>query len=302
MIIVVIVLIIVIIVLFVHLFFIKKELKRVIRNLKSINNGKAINNLTISFFDKEIESLTEEINKNLDEKKQFEVDKIRFQNNFRKATSDISHDLRTPLTSIKGYIQFLKLGNLNESEKGEYIDIIEERVKTLEILLNDFYELSLIDSVEHELKFHKVNLSRIIQEALLSKYTEFSAKKVEPKICIDNKNIFIVGDNCALERIIDNLLSNAIKYFKSYIEIFLTRENDCVIFKVINDTENLEKADEERIFDRFYMADKTRSGKGTGLGLSIAKELVLKMKGSINAELKDDVLIICCKFKIIDVL
>lgn len=301
MIIVVIVLIIVIIVLFAHLFFIKKELKRVTRNLKSINNGTAINNLTISFFNKEIESLAEEINKNLDEKKQFEVDKIRFQNNFRKATSDISHDLRTPLTSIKGYIQFLKLGNLNESEKSEYIGIIEERVKTLEILLNDFYELSLIDSVEYELKFDKVNLSRVVQEALLSKYAEFSVKKVEPKICIEDKNIFIIGDNCALGRITDNLLSNAIKYFKSYIEISLTRENDYVIFKVINDTENLEKADKERIFDRFYMADKTRSGKGTGLGLSIAKELVLKMKGSINAEVKDNALIICCKFKMFDI-
>lgn len=301
MIIVVIVLIIVIIVLFAHLFFIKKELKKLTRNLKSINNGKPVNNLTISFFNKEIESLTEEINKNLDEKKQFEVDKIKFQNNFRKATSDISHDLRTPLTSIKGYIQFLKLGNLNESEKSEYINIIEERVKTLEILLNDFYELSLIDSVEYELKFDKVNLSRVVQEALLSKYAEFSVKKVEPKICIEDKNIFIIGDNCALGRIVDNLLSNAIKYFKSYIKISLTRENDCVIFKVINDTENLETADEERIFDRFYMADKTRSGKGTGLGLSIAKELALKMKGSINAELKDNALIICCKFKIFDI-
>ncbi|MFL0252459.1 sensor histidine kinase [Clostridium neuense] len=301
MIIVVIVLIIVVIVLFAHLFFIKNELKKLTRNLKSINNGKSINNLTISFFNKEIESLTEEINKNLEEKKQFEVDKIRFQNNFRKATSDISHDLRTPLTSIKGYIQFLKLGNLNESEKSEYINIIEERVKTLEILLNDFYELSLIDSVEYELKFDKVNLSRVVQEALLSKYAEFSVKKVEPKICIEDKNIFIIGDNCALGRIVDNLLSNAIKYFKSYIKISLTRENDCVIFKVINDTENLETADEERIFDRFYMADKTRSGKGTGLGLSIAKELALKMKGSINAELKDNALIICCKFKIFDI-
>lgn len=301
MIIVVIVLIIVIIVLFAHLFFIKNELKKLTRNLKSINNGKSINNLTISFFNKEIESLTEEINKNLEEKKQFEVDKIRFQNNFRKATSDISHDLRTPLTSIKGYIQFLKLGNLNQSEKSEYINIIEERVKTLEILLNDFYELSLIDSVEYELKFDKVNLSRVVQEALLSKYAEFSVKKVEPKICIEDKNIFIIGDNCALGRIVDNLLSNAIKYFKSYIKISLTRENDCVIFKVINDTENLETADEERIFDRFYMADKTRSGKGTGLGLSIAKELALKMKGSINAELKDNALIICCKFKIFDI-
>lgn len=297
MIIVVIVLIIVIMVLFVHLFFIKKELKRVTMHLKSINKGKDINNLTISFFNKEIESLAEEINKNLDEKKQFEVDKIRFQNNFRKATSDISHDLRTPLTSIKGYIQFLKLGNLNESEKSEYIDIIEERVKTLEILLNDFYELSLIDSVEYKLKFDKVNLSRMAQESLLSKYTEFSMKKIKPEIYIEDKNIFIIGDSRALGRVIDNLFSNAIKYFKSYIKVSLTKENNYVIFKVTNDEKNLQKVDEERIFDRFYMADKTRSGRGSGLGLAIAKELVIKMNGSINAELNGDSLTICCKFK-----
>lgn len=296
MIILVIVLIIIVISLFVRLFFMKKELKTISYHLNSINKGKEINNLTVSLFDKEIEKLTEEINKTLDEKKQFEVDKIRFQNNFRKATADISHDLRTPLTSIKGYIQFLKLEDLTENEKKEYVNIIEERIKTLEILLNDFYELSLIDSVDYELKFEKINLSRILEEALLSKYAEFKTKKIEPEIHVMDKNIFIIGDSRAVGRIIDNLLSNAIKYSKSNIKVSLSIEKRDVIFKVINDAVNLKKLDSKRIFDRFYMADETRNGKGTGLGLSIAKELMMKMKGSINAELSENALEIYCRF------
>ncbi len=285
----------------IHLFYIEKQVKSLIKQLTFINENKVDKKISIGLLNKKIETLAKNINEIIELKKQSEADKVKLENDLRQTIANMSHDLRTPLTSIKGYIQLLKLNDISEEEKKEYLDITEQRTKVLETLLNDFYELSLIESLDFELNLEKLNINKVLQEVLLGKYTDFANKGVEPNIEIPKENIYVIAEQKSLERVIENLLSNAVKYAKDNINICLKTEENMALLKVSNTAENLTSQDVENIFDRFYMADKTRSGKGTGLGLAIAKGLVEKMHGNINADMNEDVFNVYCRFQIIKI-
>ncbi|MDS0525517.1 HAMP domain-containing histidine kinase [Clostridium sp. SHJSY1] len=278
-----------------RLFYVEKQVVSLVRQLKNINKKSIDKKITIGLLNKKIEVLAENINEVIQIKKQSEANKVKIENELRQTIANMSHDLRTPLTSIKGYIQFLKLEDITEEEKRQYLNVAEERVKTLEILLNDFYELSLIESLDYKIELKKLNINRVTEEIILEKYSDFTNRNIMPKIQMPKENIFIIADKKALERVIENLLSNAIKYAKDRINIYLEVEEGMVLFKISNTTQSLTSLDVEHIFDRFYMADKIRSGNGTGLGLAITKGLVEKMNGTIKAGLKDNMFIICFK-------
>lgn len=291
------VLLIISVILFSSLLYIKKQVRSITNQLIDINENNIDKKVTIGLINPQIEALTKVINDTVNMRKQCQASKIKFQNDFKQTIANMSHDLRTPLTSIKGYIQFLKLEDISDEDKKEYLNIAEQRTKSLESLLNDFYELSLIESLDFELKLEKINIASVIQETLLGKYNDFISRDLKPDIQIPNENIYIIAEKKSLERIIENLLSNAIKYARDSISIYLEIHSNKVLLKITNTVTNLSSEDVEKIFDRFYMADKTRSNKGTGLGLSIVKSLVEKMNGSITADMKDDMLSICCEFK-----
>jgi len=290
-------LLILLVILFVRLFYIKKQIKSVTNQLIDINENNIDKKITISLINPEIEALTKVINDTINMRKQCETSKIKFQNDLKQNIANISHDLRTPLTSIKGYIQFLKLDNVSEEDKIEYLNIAEQRTKSLEGLLNDFYELSLVESVDFELNLEKINITNILQEILLGKYSDFTSRNLQPKLQIPNESIYIIAEKKSLERVIENLISNAIKYASGNVSIYLEAYSNKVLLKITNTVTNLSSEDVEKIFDRFYMADKTRSDSGTGLGLSIAAALVEKMNGIIIANMQGDMLSICCEFK-----
>lgn len=268
-----------------HTFYTEMQINNLINQLTAISENKLDGKLTIGLLNKKIEKLTFKINEIIEIKKQSEAGKIILEREMRKTIANISHDLRTPLTSIIGYIQFLKLEDISESEKREYVIVAEKRAKALQLLLNDFYELSLIESMDYELKAEKININRIVEEVVLEKYADFMNKGINAVVEIPKENIYIIGDGKAFERIIENLLGNSVKYAKDRVLISLERNKNMTLIKVSNNVCNLNKDDVEKVFDRFYMADKTRNGKGTGLGLSIAKGLIEKMNGQIFAAL-----------------
>lgn len=280
-----------------RLFYVEGQIKSITNQIVYINANKVDKKITIGLLNKKIEKLAEKINEIIQIKKQSEANKVKLENDLRQTIANMSHDLRTPLTSIIGYIQFLKLDNTSEDEKKEYLDIAEKRAKALEVLLNDFYELSLIELLDYELNLEKLNINKILQECILGKYTDFINRDINPRIEIPKNNIYIIAEEKSLQRVIENLLSNSVKYAKDNVEVCLKLEKSAAILEVKNTVEDLTLDDVKNIFNRFYMADKTRSGKGTGLGLAIVKGLVHKMNGSITADIKEDVLSICCRFQ-----
>lgn len=275
-----------------------KELKNITGQLKEINDTKTNSKILISFSNKRIKSLALEINKSLERKLATEAEHKRMDLEIRQSISNISHDLRTPLTSIMGYIQLLEDDNLSKYEKNQYIDIIKKRSKSLQILISSFYDLSRLEGKEYKFDLKPLNLYDIICDSIALYYNDFISKEIEPIIDIDEQIPLVIADENAVKRIISNLIQNMIKYSNEFISISLKYDKHHVILKFTNDASNLKEDDVKHLFQRFFTADRTRSGQNTGLGLAIAKELVEQMNQEIYANLWENKLNIIIKWKI----
>lgn len=279
-----------------HLLFIKKELKNILNQLKNYNTRKTEKKIDITLLDKDIEKMTIEINNLIDLHALSNIEKKSAERELKQAVANISHDLRTPLTSILGYIQLIEKPEVTDEERKEYLAIAKDRAKRLQILLNDFFELSVIESVDHSLKLEKLGLNSIVEEIAINLYDQFNEQHIVPSIKIPQEQMNIIGDESAIKRVIENLVINAIRYSDGNVSITLEKNNTKINLTISNDVKDITEKDVELFFNRFYTADQTRSGKGTGLGLSIAKALMDKMNGKLSAELNDSWLYVKCSW------
>ncbi|EPY2272350.1 sensor histidine kinase [Clostridium sporogenes] len=297
MIFIIIVLIIFLILLLSYIFFIKREIRSIRIQLEEYNNLNSLKKIDVTLFDKEIENLAYSINKHIDINIQSQIKQKRLEEEIRRSIANVSHDLRTPLTSIIGYIQMIKKGNLSKEKQIEYIDIAERRVKDLQNLLSDFFELSVIESPDYYIELEEININNILCEVIASFYNSFIDKNISPKIDLQKENIMVIGNEAAIKRILENLIINIVKHSKEDVYISLKKENDKAVVTTINKCDNITEGDIELIFNRFYKKDTARTNKNgsTGLGLSISKSLMEKMNGEIYAEVHKDLLHIFCK-------
>lgn len=284
-----------VLVLIVQLFLLKKELTQMRIQLRAYNERKTNKKIDVTLVDKEIEKLGQEINNLIDLYTAENRKRILFEQEHKQAIANISHDLRTPLTSILGYIQLAE-EEVTSEESQELLQVAKERAKRLEVLLKDFFELSIIESMDNQLKPERIALKKLTIERLMDYYDQFQEKKLEPDIDMSEQELYIHADVSAVTRVIDNLLSNAVKHAEGNVSVRLEKQERNARITVQNDAAALKDVDVERLFDRFYMADQARSGKSTGLGLSIVKSFMEKMDGNITASWKDGVLSIVCEW------
>lgn len=280
----------------IKLFSYKRQIRDITNQIREFKERKTNKKINTEITDKDIEELACEVNEYLELYKRNEQEKIIFENTLKQGIANMSHDLRTPLTSIIGY---LKLLQNDEIDKKEALYILKNKTNKLNVLINDFFELASIENEDYELDMRKVNLTNVVRDEILSFYEAFQNKGLEPKINILDKSIFIMSDKDSLERIIDNLLSNTLKYAEKDIEINLKEYNDKVILKISNICTSIDEKDVLHMFDRFYMADRVRKGQGTGLGLSIVKSLMEKMDGIITSKFEQNRVSIICEWKYI---
>ena len=275
-----------------------KEIRNINNQLNTINKSKTNSKVLISSSNKEIKNLTLEINKTLEEKLKTDAKHKKMDLEIRRAIANISHDLRTPLTSIIGYIQLMEDNSLSENEKNQYINIIKKRAKSLQVLISSFYDLSRLEEKEYKFELQSVNLHDIMCDLIALSYNDFLSKKIEPNIDIDEQISLIIADENAVRRILSNLIQNMIKYSNKFIFISLKNNKNHILATFTNDAPNLSEDDVSHLFQRFFTADRTRSGKSTGLGLAITKELVEQMGHEIFAELSKDNLSIIIKWNL----
>jgi len=280
---------------FTRFVMLKKEVKKINHQLKDYTQQKTNKKIDISLMERNIEDLATEVNRLIDLHVIEKQERIRFERELKQAIANISHDLRTPLTSILGYIQMAESTIVTE-ERQEYISIAKTRAKRLERLLLDFFELSVIESTDYQLKSEKINMKNVTIEVLMSFYDQFNDKSYEPIIHMPENDVYLNADESAITRVIENLISNAIAHADGNIIIFLEQTDSTVRLIVKNDAHELTQTEVEHFFDRFYMADQSRSGKSTGLGLSIVKSFMLKMNGKITGVVKDGQLSMICEW------
>ena len=271
----------------------KREFRRI--NKQIIENLDEYANIKTKFVDKDIENLVASINLIYDSRQKIVAEKNKNEEKIREGISNMSHDLRTPLTSIIGYLQMIKSEKSSEADKNEYMDIVEKRTKSLQQLISSFYDLSRMEGNEYNFNYKKVNLSSILCENIAVFYNDFRNNNIEPIIEIDENIKYIISDDGAINRIFSNLITNMIKHGESFVKITLRQENDVIITEFTNKATGLTAENVDKLFDRFYTVDNSRSDRNTGLGLYITKILVEKLGYNIIAQLDNEIL----KIKII---
>ena len=261
-----------------------KEINRLTLELKKLNSEGKIEKLRLSLPNKNIENLIVEINTLIDDKRKMENIYKEKDIELREAIANMSHDLRTPLTSIMGYVYLLNDDKLDKEERKEYLKIIEKRSLVLNDLITNFYGLSRIQADQYEIKFEPVNLELVLGEIIAAFYETLDYKFGEPEINIEEGLGPVLGDKQALNRIFTNLIENIIKHGEGEVKISLKKKNKYIVMEFSNKAEDLESKDVNRIFEKFFTKDRMRTGQNTGLGLAIVKLLVEKQGQKIEAK------------------
>ena len=261
-----------------------KEINRLTLELKKLNSEGKIEKLRLSLPNKNIENLIVEINTLIDDKRKMENIYKEKDMELREAIANMSHDLRTPLTSIMGYVYLLNDDKLDKEERKEYLKIIEKRSLVLNDLITSFYGLSRIQADQYEIKFEPVNLELVLGEIIAAFYETLDYKFGEPEINIEEGLGPVLGDKQALNRIFTNLIENIIKHGEGEVKISLKKKNKYIVMEFSNEAEELGLKDVNRIFEKFFTKDRMRTGQNTGLGLAIVKLLVEKQGQKIEAK------------------
>ena len=219
-----------------------------------------------------------------------------------KSISDIytnlSHDIRTPLTSLDGYFQLLKGSEITE-EQQHYIMVIQERISSLKDMLEELFTFTKLQNDDYVLELNPCSLNRILMDTLFSYYDIWKEKDIDPKFEITEESLMIEGNSQALGRTIRNIIKNGFEHGEKQFEVVLERKGQTAVLSLKNMVSEPGKIDISQIFERFYKADEARSDSSTGLGLSIAKEFVLRMNGAIRAEMEDNRFCIYIEFPLI---
>ena len=246
--------------------------------------------ITVSSNDKHVRLLASEIAKQLAELRRQRRQYINGDRELKEAVTNISHDLRTPLTAICGYLELLEAEEMTDNTR-RYVEQISNRTEALKALTEELFRYSVISSVS-DLSYEKVNVGRVLEDTLISFYGAFEQKKIAPNISLPDSVIIRSLDKSALSRIFGNIISNAVKYSDGDFSVTMTDAGE-ITFS--NTASELSSVDVGKLFDRFYTVDSAR--KSTGLGLSIAKLLTERMGGSISADYKGNTLSITLSFK-----
>ena len=282
-------LLVIIFALLLKIFYMRKAIREIKRGFSEKLYTDTNTPIMLSSHDKLVSSLANDINVELKELQKQKHRYIQGDKELKNAITNISHDLRTPLTTICGYLSLL-----DKEEKSEHIarqlSIIKNRTFALKQLVEELFRYTTIISDTENSVYTETVINNVLEDCISSYYAIFKEKGITPNINLCEQKIVRSVDKTALLRIFNNIIDNAIKYSEGDLTISLF-ENGKIVFS--NHTSDLNEIQIGKLFDRFYTVNTAR--KSTGLGLSIAKELIEKMDGNISADYSNNVLSIIIK-------
>lgn len=261
---------------------VKKQLKSI---LGQLDDGLA-RLVTVAFVDDDVEAVALKINRLLEQIRQTIIKSNAASAALKSSIADISHDMKTPLTSVIGYLQMAEQ-ECKDQKIRELLQICLERSRYCNMLMNDFFELSVLDAEGCTPKPETVDAAGILCEQILAGYPVFEDKGIVPHFEDPGRPVMVLADLGMLNRVIQNLISNGVKYTEGDIFFQICRDGERVVLTVSNPVSTY--VDVAHIFDRFFTQDKSRS-RGSGIGLYLCRQFTEAMGGAIRGELEDGLL------------
>ena len=267
----------------INLNYIKEEGEKLAGGILGDGVSKKLSIAAFRSHGKNLDLIRKEINKAMEQ----ELKSERLRN---ELITNVSHDIKTPLTSIKSYVDFLQRDNLSEAERREYLAIVAKHTDKLVVLAKNLIEVSQITSGNIEVKREKTSLNIIIEQTIEEFALKLEQNELMPRVGMPEKEVYIMGDGEWLWRIFSNLLNNACKYAAvgTDVEISLEENNGKAAVRIANISKSVLSVEGDELFERFVRGDGSRHTEGNGLGLSIAKSLAELQGGSLDISVRGD--------------
>ncbi|PKE16507.1 sensor histidine kinase [Macrococcoides caseolyticum] len=262
------------------------DLKRIARQLTEVSHRAHTNErIRTETHLKRVNDVTDGINGLID--KQIS-ERVHYQKSLqaqKEEWANVSHDLRTPLTSLRGYMEVIQKETMTEAERTHYLTIMERKIDDLIERINTFYDVSLIESESIQLEREYIAINSIINDVLLLYFREIEHKDLDIQITETTHEIYI--DKQATLRIINNVIVNALRFAERYIHIYYEHSGDKLTVTIENDTKE-KVTNPATLFERSVMGDSSRQGTHNGLGLYIVKKLIELQDGTAHIEVNDE--------------
>jgi signal transduction histidine kinase len=273
----------------------RKQLVEITSQLKDYNKQATEMKVNMTLSNRHVEALAVEINQIIAGLAEQKANTHQVERELKQAIAGVSHDLRTPLTSIIGYMQLIADQGLDEAKKSEYLEIAQKRALRLQKLLNDFFALSIVESEDYPIELEATNVNALVKETLLSYYDQFQAMNLHPTVKITDEELIGLIDENACKRVLENLLSNTLQHSAGDIRISLDRQDTEAVLIIKNKLNHADQIQMDKLFERFYTTDQTRQSS-KGLGLTIVQSLMNRMNGEVIVKVENGEFSIICKW------
>ncbi len=260
----------------------QRQLKQISRKLAEIQDADS-DEYVMNFTDnKALMELLAQINRLLEERKKIKADFCRSENSLKKMLSNISHDIKTPMTVILGYLEILKMDSMKENEM---LLKVEQKTQQVMDLINQFFTLAKLEAGDTDIEISKIDICESCRESVLDFYEILTQKEFQVEAEIPEEAVFVQGNQDALRRILFNIISNAVRYGSDgkYMGIFFRSDDKYVYVDVEDRGKGIDKAFAQKVFERLFTMEDSRNREiqGNGLGLTIAQNLARQMGGEI---------------------
>lgn len=293
----IVILFIICIALIIYIFLLESQMKEISRELRKTRKQDYNRQLTVQLYNKELEELATELNGNLDYQKQLKLEQAKQERLLKQSISDIAHDLRTPLTVVKGNLQLLEKKADIVGQGKECLRICQEKTEELKNMVDDFFELSVLESGREPVPLSRINITNLLMQFMIDNEILIKGSEICPQIELPQKTLWIMAEEQCLLRMLTNLLGNIIKYAKGEFRVILTEQEEKCLIIFANPVWKDNGIEPEHLFERAYMGDTSRNQKGNGLGLYIVKLLAGKQNGDVTAMKKGNELYIQLSFQ-----
>ena len=269
---------------------IQKQLKEISQKLEKIQDTDSDENIMMFTDEQALMELLVQINRLLENQRKMKVDYRRSQISAKKMLSNISHDIKTPMTVILGYLEIMRI---NGDKEDEMLLKVEQKAKRVMELINQFFTLAKLEAGDMELEISRINICEVCRENILDFYELLKQKEFQVEVKIPEEAVFIMGNKEALHRILYNLISNVIRYGLDgrYLGLVLRSVKNYVYIDVIDKGKGIEKEFAGNVFERLFTMEDSRNRRiqGNGLGLTIAQTLAQQLGGEIVLESEPNV-------------